>query len=57
MTRSHEHDDPAPHVLCSMFLPFPMIRIAGKERDNESRLDYLAAGAVSVFASFYIGKG
>lgn len=43
MTRSYEYDDPAPHVLSSMFLPVPITRISGKERDSESGLDYFLA--------------
>ena len=43
MTRAHEYDDPKPHVVDSMFLPFPVARCSGKERDAESGLDYFLA--------------
>ena len=43
MTRPYEYDAPPPQVLSNMFLRFPVARISGKERDNESGLDYFGA--------------
>lgn len=41
MTRTCEYDDPPPQALPSVFWPFPMRRISGKEEESNG-LDYLA---------------